>query len=143
MIAGLMLLHATLAISVAGPATSPEYLPLHVASAEGYFAEEKLDVTVDTARAGAAAAQALARGHAALAATSLDTALSLGHVSGMPPRLIFGLTAAPPVVLLVLRARSARFATWSERRSASQLQAPPKTSRSRRSSPTPRSARIR
>jgi len=100
MIPWLVLLQATLAISVAGPATSPEYLPLHVALAEGYFADQKVDVRIETARAGPLAAQALARGHAALAATSLDAALSLGHSGGTPPRLVYGLTAAPPVVLL-------------------------------------------
>ncbi len=101
MIAWLVLLQATLAISVSGPATSPEYLPLHVASAEGYFAEEKLSVTLQTARAEATPAQALSRGQVAVAATSLDAALQLGHAAGAPPRLVFGLTAAPPVVLLV------------------------------------------
>ena len=100
MIPWLVLLQATLAISVAGPATSPEYLPLHVALAEGYFAEQNVDVHIETARAAPIAAQALSRGRVTLAATSLDAALSLGHSGGKPPRLVYGLTAAPPVVLL-------------------------------------------
>src|SRR6266700_3694897 len=37
---------AAITIAVAGPVTSPEYLPVHVAQAEGYFAQEKLDVTL-------------------------------------------------------------------------------------------------
>lgn len=101
MIAGLVLLQAALSIAVAGPPTNPEYLPLRVAAAEGYFAEEKLAVSLDTARAEPIAAQALGRGRVDLAATSLDAALQLGHVGNVPPRLVFGLTAAPPVVLLV------------------------------------------
>src|SRR6266567_920015 len=36
---------AAITIAVAGPVTSPEYLPVHVAQAEGYFAQEKIDVT--------------------------------------------------------------------------------------------------
>ncbi len=101
MIAWLVLLQATLTISVAGPPTNPEYLPLRIAEAEGYFAEEKVRVSLQEARAEPPAAEALARGRVMLAATSLDAALLLGHAGGAPPRLAFGLTAAPPVVLLV------------------------------------------
>ena len=101
MIPWLVLLQATLTISVAGPATSPEYLPVHLARAQGYFSAEHLDVSLHETRAEPPAAQALGRGQVALAATSLDSALQLGHAAGAPPRLIFGLTAAPPVVLLV------------------------------------------
>jgi NitT/TauT family transport system substrate-binding protein len=104
-IAGLILLQAALSIAVAGPPTSPEYLPLRVAAAEGYFTDEKLTVTLETLRAEPLAAQALGRGRVALAATSLDAALQLGHAGSTPPRLVFGLTAAPPVVLLVPAAR--------------------------------------
>ena len=74
MIAGLILLQAALSIAVAGPPTDPEYLPLRVAAAEGYFTEEKLTVTLETLRAEPLAAQALGRGRVALAATSLDRA---------------------------------------------------------------------
>lgn len=101
MIAGLVLLQAALTIAVAGPPTNLEYLPLRVAAAEGYFAEENLTVVLDTERAEALAAEALGRGRANLAATSLDAALQLGHTGSAPPRLVFGLTAAPPVALLV------------------------------------------
>ena len=103
-----LLLQAALTISVAGPPTNPEYFPLHVAEAAGYFAEEKLAVSLQGTRAEAIAAQALGRGQVALAATSLDAALSLGHSGGAPPRLVFGLTAAPPVVLLVPSAEKDR-----------------------------------
>lgn len=101
MIAWLVLLQATLTISVAGPATSPEYLPLRLAEAEGYFAQENLNVSLQATRSESLAAEALARGQVQLAATSVDAALRLGHVEGAPPRLVFGLTAAPPVALLV------------------------------------------
>lgn len=101
MIGGFVLLQISLSISVAGPATSPEYLPLRVAQAEGYFAEEKLDVALRGTRSEAEAAEALGRGQVQLAATSVEAALRLGHVEGAPPKLVFGLTAAPPVALLV------------------------------------------
>ena len=105
MIAGLVLLQAALSIGVAGPATNLEYLPLRVAAAEGYFADERLTVTLETPRSEPLAAQALGRGQVSMAATSLDAALQLGHGAGGPPRLVFGLTAAPPVVLLVPAAK--------------------------------------
>ena len=105
MIAWLVLLQASLTIAVAGPATSPEYLPLHVAQAERLFAAQKLSVTLRPYRSEPSAAEALAAGHAQLAATSLDSALRLGAVEGRPPRLIWGFTAAPPVALLVSAAR--------------------------------------
>jgi len=94
-------LWAAITIAVAGPATSTEYLPLHVAQAEGYFAEEKVEVTLSVERNEGEAARALARGRADIAATSLDTAYREGHVAGAPPPLFFGLTAAAPVAILV------------------------------------------
>lgn len=94
-------LWAAITIAVAGPATSPEYLPLYVAQSEGYFAQEKVDVTLTSERSENDAAQAMARGRADIAATSLDAAYRLGHVKGALPRLLFGLTAAPPVAILV------------------------------------------
>lgn len=101
MIAWLVLLQTSLTIAVAGPATSPEYLPLHLAQAKGFFAAQHLDVTLRPVRSDAGAAEALARAHAQLAATSLDAALRLGSTDGVPPRLVWGLTAAPPVALLI------------------------------------------
>jgi NitT/TauT family transport system substrate-binding protein len=92
---------AAITIAVAGPATSPEYLPVHVAQAEGYFAQEKLDVTLKVERSEGEAARALASGRADLTATSIDTAYGQGHVGGEPPLLLFGLTAAPPVAIVV------------------------------------------
>jgi ABC-type nitrate/sulfonate/bicarbonate transport system substrate-binding protein len=105
MIAWLVLLQATLTIAVAGPPTSPEYLPLHVAHAEGLFTAQQLSVTLRAARSDAGAAEMLASGQAELAATSLDAALRLGATEGAPPRLVWGLTAAPPVALLVAPGR--------------------------------------
>ena len=94
-------LWAAITIAVAGPATSPEYLPVHLAQAGGYFVQEQLQVTLKVERSEGDAALALARRRADIAATSLDAAYRLGHVAGAPPLLLFGLTAAPPVALLV------------------------------------------
>lgn len=94
-------LWAAITIAVAGPASSPEYLPVHLAHAGGYFVQEKLQVTLKIERSEGDAALALARGRADIAATSLDAAYRLGHTAGAPPQLLFGLTAAPPVALLV------------------------------------------
>jgi len=106
MIAWLVLLQTSLTIAVAGPATSAEYLPLHVAQAEGFFTAQQLSVTLRPTRSDATAAEMLAGGQAQLAATSLDTALRLGGTDGVPPRLIWALTAAPPVALLVAPGRA-------------------------------------
>lgn len=95
-----MLLQA-LTVAVSGPATSPEYLPLWVAEAEGLFTREGLSVTLRSTRAEVGAAEALAQGQVDLAATSLEALLRFGTRPTVPvPRLIFGLTAAPPVALL-------------------------------------------
>jgi NitT/TauT family transport system substrate-binding protein len=102
-----LLLQATVTFGIGGPATSPEYLPVRVAEAAGYFAEENLRVSLQTFRSPAEAAAALAAGKVDLAATSLDAGLRVGHVRGVPPRLIFGLTSVPPVALLVPAARRA------------------------------------
>ncbi len=99
---GLIALLQSLTIAVSGPATSPQYLPLRVADAEGYFAEAGLEVTLRTTRAESGAAEALAQRQADLAATSIEAALRFGAAkTGEPPRIVFGLTAAPPVVLAV------------------------------------------
>jgi len=99
---GLILLLQTLSIAVSGPPTSAEYLPLRVADAEGYFTREGLSVTLRTTRAEVGAAEALAQGQADLAATSLEAILRFGtRTVTQAPRLIFGLTAAPPVALLL------------------------------------------
>lgn len=87
---------------VSGPATSSEYLPLRVAEAEGYFAREGLAVALKTTRAEPGAAEALAQGQADLAATSLEAILRFGpRLASQSPRLVLGLTAAPPVILVV------------------------------------------
>jgi ABC-type nitrate/sulfonate/bicarbonate transport system substrate-binding protein len=99
---GLIVLLQALTVVMSGPATSPEYLPLRVAEAEGYFARENLAVTLRMTRAEPGAAEALAQGQADLAATSLDAILRFGPRAGnQSARLVFGLTAAPPVVLVV------------------------------------------
>lgn len=103
----LIVLAQTLTLAVSGPATSPEYLPLRVAEAEGYFAREGLRVELQTTRAESGAAEALARSEADVAATSLEAALRFGsRGGGAAPRLVFGLTAAPPVALLVTGTRA-------------------------------------
>jgi NitT/TauT family transport system substrate-binding protein len=101
MLAWLVLLQTALAVSVAGPPSSPEYLPLRVAQVQGDFARQGVTVALRDARSAADAAEDLARGRVALAATSLDAALRIGQVGGRAPLLVLGLTAAPPVVLLV------------------------------------------
>ena len=58
--------------------TSPEYFPLRVAEAEGFFTREGLEVTIQTTRAEPGAAEALVQGQADLAATSLDAMLRFG-----------------------------------------------------------------
>ena len=99
---GLILLLQTLTIAVSGPATSAEYLPLRVAEAQGFFTREGLDVTLKTTRAEVGAAEALAQGQADLAATSLEAVLRFTtRAATQGPRLVFGLTAAPPVALLL------------------------------------------
>jgi NitT/TauT family transport system substrate-binding protein len=98
---GLILLLQALTIAVSGPPTSPEYLPLRVAEAEGYFTREGLSVTLRSTRAEVGAAEALAQGQVDLAATSLEALLRFGtRPTAQVPRLVFGLTAAPPVALL-------------------------------------------
>jgi NitT/TauT family transport system substrate-binding protein len=98
---GLILLLQALTIAVSGPPTSPEYLPLRVAEAEGYFTREGLSVTLRSTRAEVGAAEALAQGQVDLAATSLEALLRFGSRPTVPiARLVFGLTAAPPVALL-------------------------------------------
>src|SRR5439155_1671686 len=75
-----------LTLAVSGPTSSPEYLPLRVADAEGYFAKEGLTVTVKTTRAEPGAAEALAQGQADLAATSLEAMLRFGPRTSASPR---------------------------------------------------------
>src|SRR5262249_37730508 len=99
---GLIVLLQTLLLAVSGPPTSPQYLPIRVAEGEGYFASEGLAVPVRTTRAESGAAEALAQGQADLAATTLEAILRFGlRAAGQAPRLVFGLTAAPPVALIV------------------------------------------
>ncbi len=87
---------------VSGPASSPEYLPIRVAEAAGYFTREGLAVTVKTTRAESGAAEALGQGQADVAATTLEEVLRFGpRQPRQTPRIVFGLTAAPPVALLV------------------------------------------
>jgi NitT/TauT family transport system substrate-binding protein len=104
---GAIILLQSLVLVVAGPATSPEYLPIRVAEAEGHFRREGLSVVVRTTRAEPGAAEALVQGQADLVATSLDAIARFGSRSVIQgPRLVFGLTAAPPVALLVPAAQA-------------------------------------
>jgi sulfonate transport system substrate-binding protein len=99
---GLILLLPGLTIAVSGPPTSPEYLPIRLADALGYFTDAGLSVTLRSTRADAGAAEALAQRQADLAATSVEAALRFGAAkNGEAPLIVFGLTAAPPVVLAV------------------------------------------
>jgi len=99
---GLIVLLQGLTLAVSGPPTSSEYLPIRVAEAEGHFAREGLTVTIRTTRAESGAAEALAQGQVDLAATTLEAVLRFGPRSAtQAPRLVFGLTAAPPVALVV------------------------------------------
>ena len=105
---GVILLLQSLVLAIAGPATSPEYLPLRVAAAEGLFTREGLNVTLRTTRAEPGAAEALVQGQADLVATTLDSILRFGpRTVSQGPRLVFGLTAAPPVALLVPTSQAA------------------------------------
>jgi NitT/TauT family transport system substrate-binding protein len=98
----LIVLLQGLTLAVSGPPTSPEYLAIRVAEAEGYFTRQGLAVTLKTTRAESGAAEALAQGQADLAATTLEALLRFGpRQPNQKPRLVFGLTAAPPVALLV------------------------------------------
>jgi len=58
-------------------------------------------VTLRTTRSEIGAAEALAQSQVDLAATSLEALLRFGIRDGQNPRLLFGLTAAPPVALVV------------------------------------------
>jgi NitT/TauT family transport system substrate-binding protein len=96
---------AALLVAVAGPASSPEYVPLRIAVA-GSADVGGQPVELRTFRSEILAATALADGKVALAATSLDAALRIGHASGKPPRLVAALTSAPPVALMVSAAET-------------------------------------
>src|SRR5207244_833020 len=99
---GAIIVAQALTRAVSGPRSSPEYLPLRVAEAEGHFAKEGLVVTLKTTRAEPGAAEALAQGQADLVATSLEAMLRFGpRTAKQAPRLVLGLTAAPPVALVV------------------------------------------
>jgi NitT/TauT family transport system substrate-binding protein len=98
----LIVLLQALSLAVSGPPTSPEYLPLRVAHAEGYFGREGLSVTLKTTRSEVGAAEALAQGQVDAAATSLEALLRFGPRSYQQrARLVLGLTAAPAVALVV------------------------------------------
>jgi NitT/TauT family transport system substrate-binding protein len=106
---GLILLLQALTVAVSGPPTSPEYLPLHLAETEEYFTREGLPVTLRFTRAEVGATEALVQGQADLAATSFEALLRFGpRIARQSPRVVFGLTAAPPVAVLVANHVSAR-----------------------------------
>jgi NitT/TauT family transport system substrate-binding protein len=98
----IILLAQALTLAVSGPPSSPEYLPIRVAEAEGYFAREGLGLAVRTTRAEVGAAEALAQGQVDLAATSLEAIVRFGpRLEKQQARLVFGLTGAPPATVLV------------------------------------------
>jgi len=105
---GLIVLLQTLTLAVSGPATSPEYLPIWVAAADGHFDRQGLKVTLRPTRSEVGAAEALAQGQADLVATSVEALLRFGAREGQSPRLVLGLTAAPPVALVVEASHAAR-----------------------------------
>ncbi|MBM4441320.1 MAG: ABC transporter substrate-binding protein [Candidatus Rokubacteria bacterium] len=110
----LIVLLQTLTLAVSGPASSPEYLPIWVAAADGHFARQGLKVTLRATRSEVGAAEALAQGQADLAATSLEALLRFGAREGQHPRLLLGLTAAPPVALVVGPAHAGRVRSVGE-----------------------------
>jgi ABC-type nitrate/sulfonate/bicarbonate transport system substrate-binding protein len=105
---GLIVLLQALTLALSGPATSPEYLPLWVASADGHFDRQGLKVTLRPTRSEVGAAEALAQGQADLVATSVEALLRFGAREGQNPRILLGLTAAPPVALVVEAALGTR-----------------------------------
>src|SRR5262245_10923238 len=78
---GLIVLLQALSLAVSGPPTSPEYLLLRVAQAEGFFNREGLAITLKTTRSEVGAAEALAQGQVDAAATSREA------LRGFGPRL--------------------------------------------------------
>lgn len=96
---------------VSGPATSPEYLPIWVAAADGHFDRQGLKVTVRPTRSEVGAAEALGQGQADLVATSVEALLRFGARERQSPRLLLGLTAAPPVALVVDAGHATRVRT--------------------------------
>src|SRR5438309_9969000 len=107
---GAIILAQALTLAVSGPTSSPEYLPLRVADAHGYFAREGLAVTLKTTRAEVGAAEALAQGQVDLAATSIEAVLRFAtRAAAQGPRLVFGLTAAPPAAMLLTAPLEGRF----------------------------------
>jgi NitT/TauT family transport system substrate-binding protein len=104
----LIALLQSLILAVSGPATSPEYLPIWVAAADGHFSRHGLQVTLRTTRSEVGAAEALAQGQVDVAATSLEALLKFGVRDGQSPRVLLGLTAAPPVALVVSTSHAGR-----------------------------------
>ena len=104
----LIALLQTLTLAISGPPTSPEYLPIWVAAADGHFARQGLRVTIRPTRSEVGAAEALAQSQVDLAATSVEALLRFGMREGQSPRLVLGLTAAPPVALVVEAGRANR-----------------------------------
>ena len=98
----LILVLQTLAVAVSGPPSSLEYLPLRVAEAGGHFERERVLVALTTTNTDAGAAEALAQGEVDLAASSLGAMLRFGpQPARQAPKLLLGLTPAPPVALVV------------------------------------------
>ena len=99
---------------MSGPPTSGEYLPIWVAAADGHFERQGLRVSIRSTRSEVGAAEALAQGQVDLAATSLEALLRFGIRDGQQPRLLLGLTAAPPVALALDAKLSSRVGSVAE-----------------------------
>ena len=76
-----------------------------MASGDGHFDRQGLKVTLRPTRSEVGAAEALAQGQADVVATSMEALMRFGVREGQQPRVLLGLTAAPPVALVVDAAR--------------------------------------
>jgi NitT/TauT family transport system substrate-binding protein len=86
------------------------YLPLDLARALNYFAEERLDVEFVNFDGGTDAARALAAGRADFSGNSIDHAIKL-RASGVDLKMVVSFTTLPTVTLVVRRDLKPRIRT--------------------------------
>jgi NitT/TauT family transport system substrate-binding protein len=91
---------APLTVAMGGPADDPAYLPAHAAAALGTFEAEGVEVVLRRARHPTAAIEALRRGEAEVAVTTLDQAIRGGFMRETPLTLLLAHTRAPAVALV-------------------------------------------
>jgi NitT/TauT family transport system substrate-binding protein len=91
---------APLSVAVGGPAEDPAYLPAHAAAALGTFEAEGVEVALRRVRHPTAAIEALRRGEAEVAVTTLDQAIRGGFLRETPLTLLLAHTRAPAVALV-------------------------------------------